>query len=78
MQLTIAAAYGGREEIVDAVRMLLRAELEQNKSLKDIIENVTPEAIARSLYARIFRIPISSSGRAEKFGSRIPAVAKCL
>ena len=51
MQLTIAAAYGGREEIVDAVRMLLRAELEQNKSLKDIIENVTPEAIARSLYA---------------------------
>jgi len=51
MQLTVAAAYGGREEIVDAVRMLLRAELAQDKSLKDVIETVTPEAIARSLYA---------------------------
>jgi short-chain Z-isoprenyl diphosphate synthase len=51
MQLTIAAAYGGREEIVDAVRMLLQAELAQNKSLEDVIDTVTPEAIARSLYA---------------------------
>lgn len=51
MHLTIAAAYGGREEIVDAVQGLLRAQLEQNKSLKEVIELVTPEAIGRSLYA---------------------------
>jgi short-chain Z-isoprenyl diphosphate synthase len=31
--------------------MLLRAELAQNKSLEDVIDTVTPEAIARSLYA---------------------------
>src|SRR5262249_22606957 len=51
MHLTIAAAYGGREEIVDAVRALLRQQLAQNKTLKEVIELVTPEAIGRSLYA---------------------------
>jgi short-chain Z-isoprenyl diphosphate synthase len=51
MHLTIAAAYGGREEIVDAVRGLLREQLAQDKTLKEVIELVTPEAIGRSLYA---------------------------
>jgi short-chain Z-isoprenyl diphosphate synthase len=51
VHLTIAAAYGGREEIVDAVRALLREQLAQNKSLNEIIGLVTPEAIGRSLYA---------------------------
>jgi len=51
MHLTIAAAYGGREEIVDAVRGLLREQLAQNKTMKEAIEFVTPEAISRSLYA---------------------------
>jgi short-chain Z-isoprenyl diphosphate synthase len=51
MHLTIAAAYGGREEIVDAVRGLLREQLAQNKTLKAVIELVTPEAIGRALYA---------------------------
>jgi short-chain Z-isoprenyl diphosphate synthase len=49
--LTIAAAYGGREEIVDAVRGLLREQLARNATLKDSIEFVTPEAISRFLYA---------------------------
>src|ERR1700681_2354995 len=44
MHLTIAAAYGGREEIVDAVRGLLREQLAQNKTLKEVLELVTPEA----------------------------------
>jgi undecaprenyl diphosphate synthase len=35
IHLIIAAAYGGREEIVDAVRALLRKEFAQNKSLQD-------------------------------------------
>jgi len=51
VHLTIAAAYGGREEIVDAVRGLLRDQLAQNKTLREVIELVTPEAIGRSLYA---------------------------
>jgi short-chain Z-isoprenyl diphosphate synthase len=51
MQLTIAAAYGGREEIIDAMQMLLREQLAQNRSLADVIEMITPEAVARSLYA---------------------------
>jgi len=51
MHLTIAAAYGGREEIVDAVRGFLRKELAHNRSLREAIELVTPEAIGRSLYA---------------------------
>jgi short-chain Z-isoprenyl diphosphate synthase len=51
MRLTIAAAYGGREEIVDTVQCLLREQLAQKRSLKKVIELVTPEAIARSVYA---------------------------
>jgi short-chain Z-isoprenyl diphosphate synthase len=51
MRLTIAAAYGGREEIVDAVRLLLRAQIAQGKPFEDVIETVTREAIGRWLYA---------------------------
>jgi short-chain Z-isoprenyl diphosphate synthase len=49
--LTIAAAYGGREEIVDAVCSLLEAQAKQGASLSDVIENMTSDAIARHLYA---------------------------
>jgi short-chain Z-isoprenyl diphosphate synthase len=49
--LTIAAAYGGREEIVDAVQQVLREQLSEGKSLKEAIEIVTPDSIGRSLYA---------------------------
>jgi short-chain Z-isoprenyl diphosphate synthase len=51
MLLTIAAAYSGREEIIDAMRAMLRKQLAENKSLRDVIEMITPEAVARSLYA---------------------------
>jgi len=51
MYLTIAAAYGGREEIVDAVQRLLRQQLAQDKTLQEVIDLITPEAIGRSLYA---------------------------
>jgi len=51
VHLTIAAAYGGREEIVDAVRGLLREELAQGKTLGDVIDLVTPETIGRYLYS---------------------------
>jgi short-chain Z-isoprenyl diphosphate synthase len=49
--LTIAAAYGGRQEIVDAVKALLREQLQHHNSLPDAIDSVTPDAIGRFLYA---------------------------
>jgi short-chain Z-isoprenyl diphosphate synthase len=49
--LTIAAAYGGREEIVDAVCKFLKAQAEQGASLPEVIESMTADAIASHLYA---------------------------
>jgi short-chain Z-isoprenyl diphosphate synthase len=51
MILTIAVAYGGREEIVDAVRNLLKAQTQRGMSCSDLMESIKPEAIARHLYA---------------------------
>ena len=51
IQLTIAAAYGGRQEIADAVQALLRDQEEEGKTLDETIGLVTPEAIGRYLYA---------------------------
>ena len=51
LHLTIAAAYGGREEIVDAVRELLREQMTAGRSLGEAIEMVTPKAISECLYS---------------------------
>jgi short-chain Z-isoprenyl diphosphate synthase len=51
MTLTIAAAYGGRQEVVDAVRLLLCEQMHQGNDLKQAISNVTVAAIGRHLYA---------------------------
>ena len=51
MTLTIAVGYGGREEIADAVRSFIQMQARQGASLSDIIERITPEAIACNLYA---------------------------
>src|SRR5207342_1799827 len=50
LALTIAIAYGGHDEISDAVRTLLRAAANEGKALAEAIEAVTPAAIARHLY----------------------------
>lgn len=50
MRLTIAVAYGGREEIVDAVRALLDRQRRKGVSFADAIETVSATAIARHLY----------------------------
>jgi short-chain Z-isoprenyl diphosphate synthase len=50
MVLTIAVAYGGRDEIVDAVRTLLGAAAAAGRSLDEAIETVTAAAIGRHLY----------------------------
>ncbi len=50
LELNIAVAYGGRQEIADAVRALLGSMAQQQTTLADAIDAVTPEAIAGHLY----------------------------
>jgi short-chain Z-isoprenyl diphosphate synthase len=50
MLLSIAVAYGGREEIADAVREMLVAAMAEGASLAEIIAGVCPEKIGRHLY----------------------------
>jgi len=50
LELNIAVAYGGRQEIADAVRALLACLAAGQTTLAGAIEHVTPEAIARHLY----------------------------
>jgi len=49
--LTIAVAYGGRQEIADAMQALLREKAKQGEDLETIIEGISQEAIGRYLYA---------------------------
>ncbi len=51
MHVTIAAAYGGQQEITDAIQSLLRDQLSAGKTLEQAIELVTPTAIGRYLYS---------------------------
>ncbi|MGC2415643.1 MAG: polyprenyl diphosphate synthase [Stellaceae bacterium] len=50
MILTIAVAYAGRDEIVDAVRALLAEQMERGLTVGDAIPEVTRDGIARHLY----------------------------
>jgi short-chain Z-isoprenyl diphosphate synthase len=50
MELNIAVAYSGRQEITDAVRALLSGLAANQVTLAEAIDEVTPEAIARHLY----------------------------
>src|SRR2546427_3729860 len=51
MVLTFAVAYGGRQEIIDAVQAMLREKSKQGEDLQTIIDGVTEETIAQYLYA---------------------------
>jgi short-chain Z-isoprenyl diphosphate synthase len=51
MTLLIAVAYGGREEIADAVREMLRDKLKQGEEIQALIESISQAEIARYLYA---------------------------
>ena len=50
LELNIAVAYGGRQEITDAVRGLLKCMAANQTTLAEATEQITPEAIARHLY----------------------------
>ena len=48
----IAVGYGGRREIADAVKDLLRAEADKGRSLEQIIETLDVDQIADHLYTK--------------------------
>ena len=50
MHLNIALGYGGREEIVQAVRNLLASEADRGASLEDLAREIDADAIHRHLY----------------------------
>ncbi|MGV9710612.1 isoprenyl transferase [Gordonia sp. NPDC003424] len=50
MNVNVAVGYGGRQEIVDAVRSLLSERLDAGDSSEQMIDAVTVEAIDRNLY----------------------------
>ncbi len=52
MELNIAVGYGGREEIVDAVRLLLRDAAEEGRSLAEVERELSAEEISTRLYTK--------------------------
>ena len=50
LQVNVAVGYGGRQEIVDAVRALLGKELANGATGEQLIEAVTVDAISENLY----------------------------
>ncbi|MDD7384048.1 MAG: isoprenyl transferase [Actinomycetaceae bacterium] len=50
LTVNIAVGYGGREEITDAVRSLLREEAAAGKTLEDVATSISVEDIAAHLY----------------------------
>ncbi|WP_286793384.1 undecaprenyl diphosphate synthase family protein, partial [Microbacterium sp. UBA3394] len=50
LHVNLAVGYGGRGEIVDAVRSLISAHHRSGGSLEDLAESLTPEQIGEHLY----------------------------
>ena len=50
--MNVAVGYGGRREIVDAVKELMRAAASKGESLEDVAEGLTDQQISSFLYTR--------------------------
>lgn len=50
MRLNIAVGYGGREEIVDAVKAHLQQQLQSGRSLSQVAADLSPDDISAHLY----------------------------
>ena len=56
-EVNIAVGYGGRQEITDAVRSLLRKRVAQGHTLEEVIEALDVDAIGEHLYTSGQRDP---------------------
>ncbi|MDN5796962.1 MAG: isoprenyl transferase [Intrasporangium sp.] len=52
MTVNVAVAYGGRREIADAVRAMLRTRAARGQTLEEIAQDLTVEDIAEHLYTK--------------------------
>ncbi|GAA1807837.1 polyprenyl diphosphate synthase [Nesterenkonia flava] len=52
VHVNVAVGYGGRQEIVDAVKALLRDAEREGRSLSEVADELTPGSISRWLYTR--------------------------
>ena len=50
--VNVAVGYGGRQEIVDAVQNLVRAEAEKGTTAAEMADRVTAESIGEHLYTK--------------------------
>jgi short-chain Z-isoprenyl diphosphate synthase len=50
LHVQVAVGYGGRQEITDALRGLLEQRLARGQTLEQVIDDLTPAAIAEHLY----------------------------
>ncbi|WP_345751259.1 isoprenyl transferase [Microbacterium rhizophilus] len=50
LHVNLAVGYGGRHEIVDAVRRIIARHGEKGGTLEELAENLTPESIGEHLY----------------------------
>jgi hypothetical protein len=48
--VTLAVGYGGRQEVLDAIRALLYEQADGGGTLAGLAESLTPDDIARHLY----------------------------
>ena len=48
--VNLAIAYGGRKEIADAMRRILKTHAQAGTSIEELAEVMTPELIAQNLY----------------------------
>ena len=56
-EVNIAVGYGGRQEIIDAVKSLLREHVAQGQTLEEVIDALDVEAIGEHLYTSGQRDP---------------------
>ena len=52
MRVNVAVGYGGRQEIVNAVKSLLRTRADDGQDLETIISELSPEQIGEHLYTK--------------------------
>lgn len=50
LRVQVAVGYGGRQEITDALRSLLRSRAQRGESLREVAETLAPEDIGDHLY----------------------------